>query len=228
MTSAELIARAVIKVGFQDLTMAKVANSLGMKHSSLYRHVASREELISMAVDLMILESPAVTPAQDWRGHLEQLTDAVWEQFERFPGLASEVAALPEPPAGLLWVFASSAEILVSFGFSAERAMMVTDLLCDMTVSSYLNATQPVRAKADRAAEIKAKYRSLREVRPDVQLPGSEQKSEQIEAALADAFASQGKQWWRQKRDFILDTLAVEVRRAAGLQFRPSSPPIMN
>lgn len=213
MTSPELIARAAIEVGFEDLTMAKVANSLGMKHSSLYRHVSSREELVGLAVDLLIMDSRVVLRPQDWRSHLEQLTDAIWDQFERFPGLAAEVLALPEPPAGLLWVFASSAGILMSFGFSAKRAMMITDLLCEMTVSGYLDAARIAKRGAEKAAVIGNNYRSFQKVRPDFQL----NISEDFSAALSMAFAGQGREWWQQKRTLLLDALAGEVAQLSKL-----------
>src|SRR5690606_24540994 len=76
--AAPVIADAVIRVGFDDLTVAAVAEELKVNTATLYRYVSGRNELIAMGVDRILsrLEWPA--PAEDWRAYLEANAWTLW------------------------------------------------------------------------------------------------------------------------------------------------------
>lgn len=59
--------------GLTELTMRRLADELGTGPASLYRHVASREELLVEVADRVLGEVPAPDPALGWRDALEQL-----------------------------------------------------------------------------------------------------------------------------------------------------------
>ena len=59
--------------GLAELTMRRLADELGTGPASLYRHVASREELLVEVADRVLGELPAPDPALGWRDALEQL-----------------------------------------------------------------------------------------------------------------------------------------------------------
>jgi AcrR family transcriptional regulator len=59
--------------GLAELTMRRLADELGTGPASLYRHVASREELLVEVADLVLGELPAPDPELGWRDALEQL-----------------------------------------------------------------------------------------------------------------------------------------------------------
>jgi AcrR family transcriptional regulator len=59
--------------GPAELTMRRLADELGTGPASLYRHVASREELLVEVADRVLGELPAPDPALGWRDALEQL-----------------------------------------------------------------------------------------------------------------------------------------------------------
>ncbi|KOV60621.1 hypothetical protein ADK64_30270 [Streptomyces sp. MMG1121] len=62
--------------GLAALTMRRVAEEMGVRHTSLYRHVASRDELLVELVDQVLGEVvPAVT-GRGWRADLEHVA---WE-----------------------------------------------------------------------------------------------------------------------------------------------------
>ncbi|WP_354644428.1 TetR/AcrR family transcriptional regulator C-terminal domain-containing protein [Kitasatospora camelliae] len=69
--SLEAITGAALEIADRDgldaLTMRRLADHLGTRHTSLYRHVASREELLVELVDRVLAE--VVLPAEqpDWR-----------------------------------------------------------------------------------------------------------------------------------------------------------------
>ncbi|PBC67451.1 TetR family transcriptional regulator [Streptomyces sp. TLI_235] len=53
--------------GLEALTMRHLADRLGTRHTSLYRHVASREELLVELVDRVLAEVRLPEQAADWR-----------------------------------------------------------------------------------------------------------------------------------------------------------------
>ncbi|WP_051944408.1 TetR/AcrR family transcriptional regulator [Streptacidiphilus rugosus] len=57
--------------GLDALTMRRLADSLDVRHTSLYRHVASREELLVEMVDHMLGEVRLPQPDPGWRAGTE-------------------------------------------------------------------------------------------------------------------------------------------------------------
>lgn len=44
-TTADQIAAAVLEIGFEELTFARITKHLGIAQSTLFRHVPNRDEL---------------------------------------------------------------------------------------------------------------------------------------------------------------------------------------
>jgi AcrR family transcriptional regulator len=61
--------------GLRELTMRRVAEELGTGAASLYRHFASREELLVEVADLVLGELEVPDPALSWRQAVEQLAN---------------------------------------------------------------------------------------------------------------------------------------------------------
>ncbi|MFJ6718602.1 MULTISPECIES: TetR/AcrR family transcriptional regulator C-terminal domain-containing protein [unclassified Streptomyces] len=60
------------RAGLDSLTMRSLGEHLQVRHTSLYRHVASREELLIETVDHMLGEIRLPSLDGDWRAGLEQ------------------------------------------------------------------------------------------------------------------------------------------------------------
>jgi AcrR family transcriptional regulator len=75
--SIEGICSAALEVidqgGLRELTMRRVAEELGTGAASLYRHFASRDELLVEVADLVLGELEAADPALGWREAVEKL-----------------------------------------------------------------------------------------------------------------------------------------------------------
>jgi AcrR family transcriptional regulator len=73
----EQISQAALKIvdehGLHELTMRRLADELGTGPASLYRHVASRDDLLVEVADLVLAELDAPDPGLHWRDALEQL-----------------------------------------------------------------------------------------------------------------------------------------------------------
>jgi AcrR family transcriptional regulator len=75
--SMEQICQAALKIvdegGLRELTMRRLADELDTGPASLYRHVASRDDLLVEVADLVLGELDAPDPALHWREAVEQL-----------------------------------------------------------------------------------------------------------------------------------------------------------
>lgn len=82
--------------GLEALTMRRLGDHLQVRHTSLYRHVASREELLIETVDHMLGEIRLASLDGDWRAGLERGA----REFRRV--LAAHPAVVPLLTAGQL------------------------------------------------------------------------------------------------------------------------------
>jgi AcrR family transcriptional regulator len=75
--SIEQICEAALRIvdedGLRELTMRRLADELGTGPASLYRHVASRNDLLVEVADLVLGELDAPDPALHWRDAVERL-----------------------------------------------------------------------------------------------------------------------------------------------------------
>ncbi|MCW1250079.1 hypothetical protein ODZ83_07770 [Acaricomes phytoseiuli] len=196
--------------------MCAVAAKLGVKHSSLYRHIESREELVSLAIDTLASQTSWPQPDSCWRVYLEQLTDEMWRLYTEFPGLATELQRLPGPLNSVVRIFAAATEALMGFGFADEEAVLIIDTASDLTIDSYLtsyrlrqhaaqNTVPPARLAAE--ALLAGSIPELKHRLPVADIA-------RLETVLVRAFDLDGSDWWRRKRKLLLDGIAVSVQES--------------
>jgi AcrR family transcriptional regulator len=147
--SADDITRAAIAVadaeGLAAVSMARVAAELGNSTMALYRHVKSKDELLTLMSDAA-LESPPEMPAgQDWRaglmlwahGVLAALRQHRW--YARLP-----ITSPPLGPNNLAW-FDSALSALAGTGLREDEKVMIV-----MGVITYVHGE--IRLGLDLAA----------------------------------------------------------------------------
>jgi TetR/AcrR family tetracycline transcriptional repressor len=64
------------EIGLDELTMRRLAERLGVKAASLYRHVRDKQELLALLGDAITSEIPLPQPGGTWQ---RQLADAAWK-----------------------------------------------------------------------------------------------------------------------------------------------------
>lgn len=207
--SRESVARAAISLGFEGLTMSTVAASLNVKHSSLYRHVGSRDDLVSLAIDLLAWEAKWPEPGESWREYVETITDVMWALYAEFPGLAPELQRLPAPPSSVVYIFAAGTEALIGFGFDPEDAVLIVDTVSDLTIDSYMNAYR-LRTSQMKPLEPDAVSQSRFAENPPG--PLTVKNPDGLEKMLSLAFDTEGKTWWLRKRALLLDGIEATLR----------------
>lgn len=195
----QAIAEAALTLGLDGLTLSAVARHLGVDHSSLYRHVSDRQELLLLAADTAILQLEWRTGDDGWRRLLERAAEAVWALYERYPGLAHAIRELGQtPPAGVR-VFSETVLRLEVLGFGRDDAVLVLDSIMDMTVDSAIGWAR-IRSEAGgetvvATAMLQSWYRVS---------GGDPNIAEQVES-MAAAMTSSPIGWWRRKLALILD-----------------------
>lgn len=106
--SVEQITRAAIEVadvdGLPAVSMARVAKELGAGTMSLYRYVASKDELLLLMSDAALTAPPAPPPGADWREALRHWAVAVLAELRRHAWYVQiPLAGPPTGPRNLAW-----------------------------------------------------------------------------------------------------------------------------
>lgn len=188
--------------------MVAVAERLGVDHSSLYRHVRKRTDLLLAAADLAILRLEWRGNATHWRPYVETLALAVWSLYQRYPGLADAMRSLDTTPPSAIRGFAEATAQLETFGFPQPDAVLVLDSIMDMTVDSASSWRRMVRM--DRAG------RALLQAGHDGP-EGAPSLAPQIQA-ITKALSGDPEEWWRRKLALLLDGAELLLERTAQAQ----------
>jgi len=90
------IVRAAIAIadaeGLEALNMRRLADRLGSRTMSLYRHVSGRDNLVDRMVDTVLGEEPQpVPPPAGWRAALEYTARRDWALYRRHPWILRHV-----------------------------------------------------------------------------------------------------------------------------------------
>ncbi|MEU7003229.1 TetR/AcrR family transcriptional regulator [Nonomuraea sp. NPDC046570] len=94
--TVERIVRAGIAIadaeGLDALSMRRVATNLGTGTMSLYRHVASKDDLVALMVESAMADIPLPDSApRDWRHGLERAAYRDWDLYHRHPWILPRV-----------------------------------------------------------------------------------------------------------------------------------------
>lgn len=94
LSQDHIVAEAILLLdaeGIEALSMRKLGTRLDAGATSLYRHVANRDELIELVVDAVYgeIEAPAVTDPAAWRESVAVCAHSVRSMILRHPWIAS-------------------------------------------------------------------------------------------------------------------------------------------
>jgi AcrR family transcriptional regulator len=139
--------------GLDSLTMRGLADELGTTHTSLYRHVASRDELLVELVDHVLGEIEPDPSATQWRDRAE------WQarEFRRVllanPGVVPLVTATQLLGPNAMRAREYGVRILLDAGASAELAVHTYLLVAHFVLgSALLDTSAASRTRARRTA----------------------------------------------------------------------------
>ena len=206
----EAIVRAAVEIGFDRLTMAAVGSRLGVRHSTLYRYVGTRDALAAAAIDQCVASVPWPEPDGDWREFLRATAQSYWSLYERHAGLATEVSTLRSTSAALVDITNRSGVTLLDLGFAAEDAVLVVDMLGELVTQAFLGASA---AQPDAAATPASVVDSSRGRRVELMRPWLDRYDPRLREVLTDVIARPPAHQFEKKLELFLDG----VSRRAGI-----------
>jgi AcrR family transcriptional regulator len=119
--------------GLAAVSMGRVAAELGTGAMSLYRYVASKDELLGLMADSVYGPPPVAEPGDDWRARLSQWAIALRERYGQHPWtLGIPISGLPIRPNEVAW-FEAELAALADTGLSEEEKGSVTQLVAGYT-----------------------------------------------------------------------------------------------
>jgi len=138
------------EVGFDGLTMRNLAKKLGVKAASLYWHVHSKQDLLSLMADEICAPMRKPDRTLPWRDQLEILGNE-YRQVLLAHRDAARVLASSGVPSGpnRLRLTEIILSILVEAGFSPRNAVDAGFLLNDYVTMFVLEETQSINSEAE-------------------------------------------------------------------------------
>jgi AcrR family transcriptional regulator len=212
LVDREAIVRAAAEIGFDRLTVSAVADRLGVAHSTLYRYFASRDALASAAIDLCVGRVRWPSSGADWREFLRSVAWSFWALYEQHSGLAVEVSTLRSTSPALVAINNRAGLALLEFGFDAEDAVLVLDMLGELVTQAFLGAA-PTAAPApgtDRPHTVSVVDGS-RERRVELMRPWLDHYDPQLRDVLAEVIARPPAIQFEKKLEIFLTGVAART-----------------
>ena len=149
--SADAIVEAAVRLadaeGLEAVSMARVAHELGFTTMSLYRHVASKEELLQLMWNASALGAESLVLEGDgWRPRLRMWATVQREMLDRHPWVTQmPMAAPPLAPNSLIFV-ERGLETLDGTGLADADKLRILGLLTSYTLTDARMAYDAARA----------------------------------------------------------------------------------
>jgi AcrR family transcriptional regulator len=136
------IARAAFELvdseGASALTMARLANSLGVAQMTLYNYAAGKQEIVNMLPDVLLADLPPIDSGARWRDELDACFAEVHDRLVRHSNVTQLIAALPVASEAQTKLFSEVLGLLDAAGFSARDALTVHRTLSTYTLGFAL------------------------------------------------------------------------------------------
>lgn len=129
--SRDRIVEAAYEIGIEQLTMAAVAERLGVTHQSLYGWVSDRDELIDLVSDQLIRRLEILRPALSThrRDALRSYANGLRRLSGEMPGFAAAGLGRFRTTEGFARVNADVLSVLVEAGFDESMSQRIHETL---------------------------------------------------------------------------------------------------
>jgi AcrR family transcriptional regulator len=122
--SRDRVLRAAVaradEVGIDALSMRKLAEELGVVPMALYKHVASKEELLDGMVDIVVGEIDPPVIGTDWKSAVRQRILSARRALQRHPWAPGVIESRTNPSPVMLAYIDSMIGMFRAGGFSAD------------------------------------------------------------------------------------------------------------
>ncbi len=172
--SAPAIADAALALVDQhgEFTIPGLAKAMGVSPSSLYNHVASKDDIVEMMRGAAMGEIDLPEPGDDWVDTLRQIAKGYMRSYAKHPKLIPLFTAHTVRDAGTLRVYDRLAGALAAGGFTAADSLAAITVLDSFVLGSALDSAAPAQV-----------------------WESAEKNSESLNAALEAGLAVQDRAW---------------------------------
>jgi AcrR family transcriptional regulator len=151
--SAEAIVEAAVRIadaeGLEAISMARVAAALKFTTMSLYRYVASKDELLQLMFNASALGAESlVIEGDDWRSRLRAWAIIQREMLDRHPWITQLPMAAPPLSPNSLHFVERALEVLDGTGLAESQKIRAIGLISSYTLSEARMANDAARAAA--------------------------------------------------------------------------------
>jgi AcrR family transcriptional regulator len=156
--SADAIVAAAVRIadaeGLEAVSMARVAHKLGFTTMSLYRHVASKEELLQLMWNASALGADdLVIDGDGWRSRLREWAIIQRDMIDRHPWITQMPMAAPPVAPNSLHFVERGLETLDGTALADADKLRILGVIATYTLSEARMAADSARAAAQAAAE---------------------------------------------------------------------------
>ena len=144
--SLDAIATAALKLVDKhgEFTLPQLANSLSVTASSIYNHVAGKDEIIELmrgramsAISLPDIDSG------NWQETVQQIATSYWESYSKHPRLIPLLTSHTVRDHTTLRVYDALAEVLERAGFEPGTRLHAITIIDSFVLGSALDAAAP-------------------------------------------------------------------------------------
>jgi AcrR family transcriptional regulator len=136
------IARAAFDLvdneGAGALTMARLADRLGVAQMTLYNYAAGKQEIVNMLPDVLLADLPPIDRGAAWRDELDAVFSEVHTRLIRYGNVTQLIAALPVASDTQAALLEEVLALLGAAGFSPHAALTVHRTLSAYTLGFAL------------------------------------------------------------------------------------------
>jgi len=163
------IARAAFELvdteGASALTMARLADRLGVAQMTLYNYAAGKQEIVNMLPDVLLADLPSIDRGERWRDELDACFAEVHDRLMHHENVTRLIATLPVASDTQARLSSEVLALLDAAGFSSRDALTVHRTLSTYTLGFALfqiaeNSLATPRPGTD-AAQFRAGLRAV-------------------------------------------------------------------
>lgn len=107
-------------VGFESLSMRRLAEELGVVPMAIYKHVANKDELLDGMVATLIGEIDPPAPEQDWKSAVRLRVLSARQALQRHPWARQAIESRTNKTPAVLDYMDSFTGMFLAGGFSAD------------------------------------------------------------------------------------------------------------